>query len=497
MNLFLADKGTVKNIEFVATCGEKAKDGVYEVLPRKPGSWWSVKDEANNIGYRSICVPTALAGLCAAQERFGTMELRNVIEPSVELATKGFVVDARLEANIDNDFVKLSKFPATAKILCPEGRPLMRGETLRMKDYAKTLRRIAEDGPDAFYKGDIGHAILRDLEENSGLVTEKDMTSYKPNTSDPISTSYRDYEIISGSPACSGGRLVLQSLNILENFNLTSYGNNSPQYVHILSEAFKRAFADRLQFEADPSFTDFPAKGMLSKEYAKSLKEQIFMDKASNKVVAGDPWRYEGRKPKPLLRSWQSIGSHETTHLCAADKEGNMVSLTETLCGSFGSGVTVPGTGVLMNNGMYWFNPVSGTANSMQPGKRHVSNMAATLVLKDGEAIMATGAAGGRRILTTVTEILTRSLDFGLGTKSLFQPRFHVEDEEPIQVEQAFYDEIPLAYSLVRDLSAIGHVFETLQSICTGCIIIRDPKAKFLSGATEPRQLRTGSIASF
>ena len=497
MNIYLADEGRVHNIEFVAVCGEKAREDIYEVLPRALGSWWSVKDEANNIGYRSICVPTALAGLCTAQEKFGTMELGEVIEPSIELAANGFEVDAKLECNIDTDFLKLSKFPATAKILCPGGRPLVRGETLRMGDYAQTLNRIAEDGPDAFYKGEIADAVMRDMERNGGLVTRNDMATYKPNMFEPLETSYRGYEVISGSPECSGGRLVIQSLNILENFDLAAYGDASPEYVHILSEAFKRAFADRLQFEADPRFIEIPAKGMLSKEYAKELKEQIAMDKASPKVRAGDPWRYEGRKGKSLRKAGQSLGSRETTHLCAADKAGNMVALTETLCGGFGSGVTIPGTGVLMNNGMYWFNPMPGTANSIQPGKRHVANMAATLVLKEGEAIMVAGAAGGRRILTTVTEMLTRALDFKLDVKSVFLPRFHVEDEEPIQVEQSFYEEVPLAYSLARALSAMGHRFETLPSICIGCMIMRDPETGRLHGAAEPRNLRVGSIQAY
>jgi len=497
MNLYLANNDKAYNIEFVALCGEKAREDMFEVLPKAPGSWWSVKGEANNVGYRSICVPTTLAGLCTAQERFGNMELSEVIEPSIELAAKGFEVDAKLEDAIDSNFEKLTMFPATARIFCPGGRPLMRGQTLRMKDYANTLRRIAEDGPDAFYKGDIADAILEDLEENGGLVTRNDMENYRPNVSEPISTSYRDYEVISGSPDCSGGRLVLQSLNILENFDLTSYGDNSPEYVHILVEVFKRAFTDRLQFEADPRFTETPAKGILSKEYARELKEQISLDKASPKVSPGEPWKYEGKKAKPMPRSGSVLGCHETTHLCTADRAGNMVALTETLCGAFGSGVTIPGKGILMNNGMYWFDPVPGAANSIQPGKRHVANMAATLVLDDGEAVTATGAAGGRRILTTVTEMLTRTIDFKLGVKSVFSTRFHVEDEEPVQIEQSFYEEVPLAHSITRALSRMGHRLEVLRSICIGCMIMRDTETGRLYGAAEPRQHRVGTVEAY
>ena len=174
-----------------------------------------------------------------------------------------------------------------------------------------------------------------------------------------------------------------------------------------------------------------------------------------------------------------------------------MVALTETLCGGYGSGVTIPGTGILMNNGMYWFNPVPGSSNSIQPGKRHVANMAATLVLKDGEAVLATGSAGGRRILTTVTEMLIHALDFKQGIQAVASPRFHIEDEEPIQIEQSFFEDIPLAHSLVRALGVMGHRIEVLQSICIGSMITRDLEMGMLQGAAEPRQHRLGLIRTY
>ena len=174
-----------------------------------------------------------------------------------------------------------------------------------------------------------------------------------------------------------------------------------------------------------------------------------------------------------------------------------MVALTATLCGGYGSGVTIPGTGILMNNGMYWFNPVPGSSNSIQSGKRHVANMAATLVLKDGEAVLATGSAGGRRILTTVTEMLIHALDFKQGVQAVAIPRFHIEDEEPLQIEQSFFEKIPLAHSLVRALGAMGHHIEVLQSICIGCMITRDLETGMLQGAAEPRQRRLGLIRTY
>jgi gamma-glutamyltranspeptidase/glutathione hydrolase len=496
VNIYLADPGKVYNIEFVAVCGEKAKEDSYEVLPRTQGAWWTVKDDANSTGYRSICVPTALAGLATVLEKHGTMEFKEITEPSIELASKGFEVDAKLENNIDTEYPRLARFPATAHILCPRGRPLMRGETLHMRDYAQTLRSIATDGPETFYEGNIAETMIRELDKNGGLITRKDLEAYKPNQSNPLRTTYRGYEIVSGSPSCSGGRLVLQSLNILENFDLTAYNENSPELIHVIAETFKLCFADRLQYEADPNFTKIPAVGMLSKQYARELKSRITMDKAEPKPISGDPWKYDKGRPD-LGLTGLSPGSQDTTHLCTADGRGNMVALTITLCGAFGSGVTIPGTGIIMNNGMYWFNPMPGSANSIQPGKRHVSNMAATLVLRNGQAVMVMGAAGGRRILTTVTELLTKTLDFKHGPDALFLPRFHVEDSEPIELEQSFYDETPLAYSLGRSLSKMGHTFTSLPSICIGCLIKRNAETGELQGAAEPRNRRDGSIAAY
>jgi gamma-glutamyltranspeptidase/glutathione hydrolase len=497
MNLYQADGGTVHNVEFIAVCGEKARADMFEVLPGTPGSWWQVKDDANAVGYASICVPTALAGLCTALDAFGTLELGDVVAPAIRLAATGFPVDARLEDTIDSNFEKLIRFPATAQILCPRGRPLMRGETLYMKDYARTLQRIAEDGPDAFYTGDIAAAIVQDLEAHGGLVTANDLAAYHATLQEPTRIRYRDYEVIAGAPDCSGGRLVQQSLNILENFDLVALGDASPPYVHLLAEVFKRAFADRLEYEADPAFTAVPATGLLSKAYAKALAEQIPLDKATPTVRPGNPWRYEGQAKRGPRGEGLPRGGSNTTHLCAADKAGNMVALTITLCGGYGSGVVIPGTGLLMNNGMYWFNPLPGRSNSIQPGKRHVANMAATLVLQEGDAVIAAGSAGGRRILTTVTEMLIHALDFNLGAQAVALPRFHVEAEEPIQIEQAFFDQVPLAHSLVRALTAMGHRVETMPRICVGCMITRDPATGLLHGSGEPRQERLGLIEAY
>jgi gamma-glutamyltranspeptidase/glutathione hydrolase len=497
MNIYTAGDCKVRNLEFVAECGGKARPNMFEVLPREPGSWWKVKEDANDVGYQSICVPTALSGLCIALDTFGTLELGDVIQPAIMIADNGFEVDARLEDTIDSNFEKLMRFPATARIFCPQGRPLMRGETLYMKDYATTLNKIATEGPDVFYKGELAEAIVKDMDAHGGLVTEEDLANYATNITEPKKIPYREYEVVSGSPYCSGGRLVLQSLNILEHFDLVGLGETSPQYVHLLAEAFKRAFADRLEYEADPNFTRIPADGMLSKEYAAELKDQISLDKATQKVAPGNPWRYQDGGRSVQRSSRPPRGGSNTTHLCTADKEGNMVALTETLCGGYGSGVTIPGTGIIMNNGMYWFNPVPGSSNSIQPGKRHVANMAATLVLKDGEAMLATGSAGGRRILTTVTEMLIRALDFKQGVQAVASPRFHIEDEEPIQIEQSFYEKIPLAHSLVRALGAMGHRIDVLQSICIGCMITRDLETGMLQGAAEPRQHRLGLIRTY
>lgn len=496
INLYQADEGKVYNFEFIAVCGERTRDDLYDVLPSEPESWWKVKDDVNTIGYQSICIPTALSGLCTTHERFGSCELKGVLLAPIKLAEQGFQVDAKLESTIDENFEKLIRFPASAKIFCPQGRPLIRGETLYMKDYAETLRRLTVDGPDTFYQGDLAEIIINDIENNGGYITRKDLATYHTNISTPNSVMYREYEVISGAPDCSGGRFVLQSLNILENFDFTKYDASTPAFVHILAETFKHVFADRFSYEGDPKFTPVPREGLLSKQYAQELVAQISLDKAVHDVQPGNPWLYESQSGKQNCGARLPCGQN-TTHLCTADKEGNMVSLTLTLCGGYGSGVTIPGTGILMNNGMYWFNPIPGNANSIEPGKRHIANMAATLVLKNGEPILATGSAGGRRILTTVTEMLINVLDFNMGPQAVAHPRFHIEEKDPIEIEQAFYSDIPLAYTLVRDLKRMGHNFTPLPSICIGCIIVRDPASGVFHGMAEPRQMRCGLIKAF
>jgi gamma-glutamyltranspeptidase/glutathione hydrolase len=496
INLYNASDGKAYNLEFIAVCGERARADLYDVLPREPGTWWNVKGDANKLGYQSICIPTALAGLCTTHERFGILELPNVIRPAMVLAQQGFPVDATLENTIDENFEKLNQFPASAKIFCPHGRPLMRGETLVMTDYAHTLTQIAQDGPEVFYRGALAERIIRDINAHDGLITYKDLETYRATLSTPQSVKYREFDVISGAPDCSGGRFVLQSLNILENFDLHALKASTSHFIHVLVETFKRVFADRLAFEGDPKFTPVPSKGLLSKKYAHELATQISLQSATRDVHPGNPWRYDSQPPTGISTSGLPSGQN-TTHLCTADDAGNMVALTLTLCGGYGSGVTIPGTGILMNNGMYWFNPIPGNSNSIEPGKRHIANMAATLVLKDGTPLLVAGSAGGRRILTTVTEMLINVLDFNMGVRAVAHPRFHIEEQEPIEVEQTFYHEIPLAYSVIRQLQTLGHGVTTLPSICIGCMILRDPGTTALHGMAETRQRRIGSITTF
>jgi gamma-glutamyltranspeptidase/glutathione hydrolase len=495
INLYSAYDRKAYTLEFIAVCGARTRDDLYDVLPREPGTWWSVKNDANKIGYQSICIPTALAGLCTTQEQFGVLELKDVIQPAIELAKHGFPVDPLLESTIDENFVKLIRFPASAKIFCPQGRPLMRGETLYMKDYAKTLKEIAREGPDVFYRGALAELIIRNIEENDGLITAKDLETYHANTPTPSSVQYHEYQVISGAPDCSGGRFVLQSLNVLEHYDLRTLKASPPSFVHILTETFKRVFADRLGYEGDPQFTSVPRKGLLSKDYARELVAQISPETAAKEIQPGNPWRYDSQ-PRSSPQDSGLPSGQNTTHLCAADKAGNMVALTLTLCGGYGSGVTIPGTGILMNNGMYWYNPIPGNSNSIEPGKRHIANMAATLVLKDDEPILVTGSAGGRRILTTVTEMLIHALDFKMGARAVAQPRFHIEDKEPLEVEQAFYT-LPLAHSRIRQLKRMGHTVTTLPSICISGMILHDPTTGVFHGMAEPRQQRMGLITAY
>ncbi|MBP7199696.1 MAG: gamma-glutamyltransferase [Thermotogaceae bacterium] len=379
-----------------------------ETAPSAAGPTFFNLDERNRvinnetiIGGKSSGVPGEVAGLLYALENFGTMSRAQVIQPAIEWAEKGIPVTVNLFSIINDNYEKIMMMENGAELYLKDGGiPYEIGETIVLKDLADTLRIIVEKGKDGFYKGEIAEKIVAEVQKRGGVITLEDLANYDLQIRKPVVGTYRDYTILSVPPASSGGTHIIELLNIMENFDLATLGDNTPETLHLWSEAMKLIFADRSKYMADTAFVDVPLTGLTSKEYARTLAAKIDPNKPMESVAAGDPWQYE---------------SGSTTHLSVMDKEGNMVAITKSINYFFGSGVVVPGTGIIMNNHMDDFVPTPGSANSVEPGKRPLSSMSPTLVLDpQGRPYMTLGSPGATRIITTVAQVISNIIDHGM-----------------------------------------------------------------------------------
>jgi gamma-glutamyltranspeptidase/glutathione hydrolase len=404
------------------------RSGVYQ--------WPATRDDANNTGYRAVAVPGTPACLLEAHTRFGRLSREQVIAPAIRLAEDGFELDWHVAYTTMLQYDRLMKYPASrAVFLAPGGAPWrgpthsQPGQRLIQKDLARTLGVIAEQGADGFYRGEIARLIADDMRANGGLLDEQDLADFRVRIWEPALTGeYHGYTIVH-APANNGGPTVLQMLNIVEGFNLGELGWNSAQTLHLEIEAMRRAFADRFLHLGDPDFCPIPYDGVVSKAYAERLRAGIDPRRATPDVGAGDPWAYQesGRQATAVGRG-VAEGEGLTTHLCAVDRDRNMVSLTSTLGDYFGSAVVAAGTGVVLNNGAMWFDPRPGSIVSVGPGKRIMTAATPTLVLRDGQPLLAVGAPGGRRVISSVFQILVNILDFGLGPQdAIGAARVHSE----------------------------------------------------------------------
>ncbi len=469
MIIYLAKTKETVVIEYSTVVPSKGRPDLYELLPPLPGQWWRVKDDAQTLGYKASSIPGVLAGTTTALEKYGTMSLKEVMQPAIRLAEDGFPVNKFINSAMVREVEKLRKFPETAKIWLKNGEPYKIGDIIYLKDYAKTLKKISEGGPDVFYRGEIADIIAADMEKNGGLITKKDLMNYKPLIIKPVKTNYRGYDILT-SGTNSGGDVVAQTLAILNNVDMKSLGSRSADSIHMVAEALKLTWTDRLKFWSDPNFIKVPLAGMRSAEYNKEQAKRIDPKMAARKPKPGDPWPY---------------GGNQTTHCSVIDKDGNMVALTNTLMVWWGSGVTIPGTGILMNTGMNMWNPTPGTANQIEPGKRSITNMAPTLVAKDGMPLMTMGTPGARWIQTMVINFIIDTVDYG---KTIYEavgaPRFHIEADEPLWIEET------LPESTAEVLKAMGHDVRIRQSATVGgpaSGIMFDRVTGTLSGGCDPR----------
>lgn len=423
---------TVEAIDYREIAPRAATADMFEMTPDGK----SVVDKANTVGHRACAVPGMLAGMDLALKRWGTLTLAEVIEPSAKLAEQGYEVTPTLADMLTNYYDKLVQFPEAARIYLKDGLAYEAGDHLALPDLAKTYRLVAAHGPDIFYRGEIADAIVREMQEGGGLITKADLAAYQPTLREPVRGSYRGYEIISMPPPSSGGVHVIEALNIMEGYDVAALGANTPATLHLYVEALKRVFADRNKFSGDPDFIDMPVAGLLSKEYAAELRQAISADTASRNVPAGNPLAYQ---------------SGSTTHASFADKDGNIVALTQTINLFFGSGVVIPGYGFVMNDEMADFEPVPGKANSIAPGKKPQSSMSPTIVLKDGRPFLSFGSPGATRIISALPQVLMNLIDHRMDLQQAINaPRVHCMSGT-VDVESRIPEEVRAA------LKAKGH----------------------------------------
>ena len=442
------------------------------------------EDSVVRFGHLVNAVPGSVAGLLKAHQDHGTMPLVDLLMPSLRLARDGFEVTHDLNYVLEwGKESMISNEASNNKFYSANEDPLEIKSIFKQPNLAKTLSMISKKGADVFYRGEIAKWISEESLSNGGLITLEDMASYEAKYREPIETSYRGYKIISMAPAASGGLVLLQTLNILENFNLKDSGHNSAKTIHILSEAMQRAYADRAAYHGDPDFYDVPIKQILSKQYSKDLSDQISgMRTPDGQIYEGDLKKYDE--------------SPDTTHFSVIDSKGNAVSNTYTLGSSFGSGVTIKKGGFLMNNQMRNFSHFYGRddmqygtseANKLEPGKRMISTQTPTLVFDpNGDLFMILGSPGGGRIPNIITQVISNVIDHEMSfTEAMIAPRINQRLEGNLQLETGFS---PDTISLLIDR---GHKVESSNTMGSVQAIFLDKGNIF--GVADTR--RPGALA--
>ena len=455
MLVHLASENETLSIEFNAVAPAAAHDGMYPLVGGGVSElfgWPRVQDDANVVGPRSIAVPGSVAGLTLALERFGTMELADVLRPAIQLAREGFVHDWYQALTTARFTEELAAFPESARVYLRNGRAIYRpphlepGDRATYPDLARSLELIAQDGADAFYRGPIAQAIHDHMRATGGLVTRSDLAAYSARVDTPLWGRYRDVDL-AWSPGATGGATALEILNILEQFPAASVGGDTVEGLHLRARAVGRAFIDRLSLLGDPAEVKVPWERLASKEYAREVAAEIRRARSKPAAAAaasraGTVARASsgsarhgrgvaGRGPRARHLAPSVSPADCTTHIGVVDRHRNLVSLTHTAVSVFGSRMVVPGTGILLNNGMLWFDPEVRRPNSVAPRKRVLCNMTPALGFRRGKPYLTIGAPGGRKIISAIPQVLANLID----RRSSFQaaveaPRLHTEGGE-------------------------------------------------------------------
>ena len=439
-------------------------------------------------GTTSTGVPGSVAGLIYALDKYGTMKLDEVIQPAIDLAKDGWVIDYKTAKAFKNELSNFKKYPSSYKIFSKNGEPYKEGDTFKQHDLAWTLEQIKENGNDGFYKGKVAELLVKQIRSMGGYITQKDLDNYKVVERKPIIGTYRGYKIISMPPPSSGGIALVELLNILENYHFNTDDWGSSEYIHRLIEAMKYVYADRTYNLGDPDFYNVPAEKLTSKKYAKSIFDKI--EKAKDRAVPANQISFY--KPSNYKEST------ETTHYSVYDENGNAVSVTTTINSAFGSKIVVDGAGFLLNNEMDDFSAKPGApnqfgllgteANSIQSEKRMLSSMTPTIVLKNDKPYIIIGSPGGSTIITVVLQVIMNCIDFNMNiARAIEAPRIHNQWYPDVVYTEKF----ALSNDVIKNLMKMGYRIANITrkfrilGVAEGIMI--NNKDHLIYGAADPR----------
>jgi gamma-glutamyltranspeptidase / glutathione hydrolase len=434
-------------------------------------------DDLSRYGYRAAGVPGTVMGLDRATAEYGRLPRAVLIAPAIVLARDGFVLGRPDTDIVDGRADRFGKDPVAAKIfLRPDGSRLEPGDRLVQTDLAATLELIAQQGPDAFYKGSIAAAVEKASTENGGILTARDFAAYTVTEAAPLTCSYRGYRLVAAPPPSSGGATMCEILNVLEGYDIAALGFRSTHSVHLMVEAMRRAYFDRNTYLGDPEFVTNPLERLLSKDYAVSIRAEI---------------ERPGRVP--LAADRPASEKAQTTHYSVVDGEGNAVAVTYTINGYFGANVVAPGTGFFLNNEMDDFTTkpgapnlyglVQGEPNAIAPGKRPLSSMSPTLVEKDGRVVLVLGSPGGSRIITTVLETIMNVVDYGMAPQEAVDaPRFHHQGRP----DEVYFERSSLPPDTVEPLTEMG--YKLVEQRPWGAVELIEVANGRLYGASDSRR---------
>jgi gamma-glutamyltranspeptidase/glutathione hydrolase len=447
-----------------------------------------VVNNSNHRSLLSVGVPGTVAGLYKAHQELGSLPWADLVAPAVKLARDGIPITWELYTGFQQNQQFWDQYPSSAKVfLKADGSPYEFGDTWVQPDLADTLQLIQEQGRDGFYKGSNAKKLADFMRANGGIITEEDLEQYQAVEREPVRGTYRGYDIVSMPPPSSGGVTLIQILNILEGFDLAASGHNSAQTLHYMTEAMRRAYADRAEHLGDPDFNEsMPLERLLSKDYAASLRASIDPDKASISDENNFAQVYE---------------SEDTTHFSVVDKDGNMVSLTYTLENGYGSRIVAEGAGYLLNNEMGDFNAVPGVTNRngqigtppnlIAPGKRMLSSMSPTIVAQDGKPLMAVGSPGGRTIINTTLQLILNVVDHGMNiAQSVEAPRIHHQWlPDVISMEDGGFSP-----DTIQLLNSRGHEVRVRGEQGTAMGVFHDREAGLFLGGSDSRAGDGGAV---